>query len=60
MPISILDGNAFAIMGQARRELINLGREAEVETLLAEMKSGDYNNLLQVLFKWFPDAEVAD
>lgn len=60
MPISIQDGNAFAIMGQARRELINLGREAEVETLLAEMKSGDYNNLLQVLFKWFPDAEVAD
>ena len=60
MPISIQDGNAFAIMGQARRELINLGREAEVETLLTEMKSGDYNNLLQVLFKWFPDAEVAD
>lgn len=60
MPISILDGNAFAIMGQARRELINLGREAEVETLMAEMTSGDYNNLLQVLFKWFPDAEVAD
>jgi len=60
MPITILDGNAFAIMGQARRELINLGREAEVETLMAEMTSGDYNNLLQVLFKWFPDAEVAD
>lgn len=60
MPISILDGNAFAIMGQARRELINLGREAEVETLMAEMTSGDYNNLLQVLFKWFPDAEVAN
>lgn len=60
MPISIQDGNAFAIMGQARRELINLGREAEVETLMAEMTSGDYNNLLQVLFKWFPDAEVAD
>jgi hypothetical protein len=60
MPISILDGNAFAIMGQARRELINLGREAEVATLMAEMTSGDYNNLLQVLFKWFPDAEVAD
>ena len=60
MPISILDGNAFAIMGQARRELINLGREAEVETLMEEMTSGDYNNLLQVLFKWFPDAEVAN
>jgi|APGre2960657505_1045072.scaffolds.fasta_scaffold71824_2 hypothetical protein len=60
MPISILDGNAFAIMGQARRELINLGREAEVATLMAEMTSGDYNNLLQVLFKWFPDAEVAN
>ena len=60
MPITILDGNAFAIMGQARRELINLGREAEVETLMAELTSGDYNNLLQVLFKWFPDAEVAD
>lgn len=60
MPITILDGNAFAIMGQARRELINLGREAEVETLMAEMTSGDYNNLLQVLFKWFPDAEVAN
>ena len=60
MPISILDGNAFAIMGQARRELINLCRDAEVETLMAEMTSGDYNNLLQVLFKWFPDAEVAN
>jgi hypothetical protein len=59
MSVVITDGNAFAIMGVGRRELINIGREDEVDQFIEEMTSGDYDNLLRTLFKWFPDAEVA-
>jgi hypothetical protein len=46
------DGNAFAIMGafsrQARREGWN---KAEIDEVLDEARSGDYNHLLQTFMK---------
>jgi len=45
-----LDGNAFALMGtfaeQARREDWT---KAEIDEVLTECKSGDYNHLLRTL-----------
>jgi hypothetical protein len=58
MSILITDGNAFAIMGEGRRELIRLGRENEIDAFINEMTSGDYVELLQTFTKWFPDAEI--
>jgi hypothetical protein len=46
-------------MGVGRRELINTGRENEVDQFIEEMTSGDYDNLLRTFFTWFPDAAVA-
>jgi hypothetical protein len=45
------DGNAFALMGLARSLAKQLG--LEVEPILAEMKAGDYENLIQVFDKHF-------
>jgi|688.fasta_scaffold07295_12 hypothetical protein len=59
MSVIVRDGNAFAIMGVGRRELINTGRENEVDQFIEEMTSGDYDNLLRTFFTWFPDAAVA-
>jgi hypothetical protein len=42
------DGNAYAIMGYVSRLLKECGRGAEVKSVLDEMKSGDYENLLKV------------
>ena len=53
------DGNAFAIIGVGRRELEKQGRYDEVAAFSAEMMAGDYDHLLQTMFKWFPDAEIA-
>lgn len=58
MAISIIDGNAFAIIGAGRRELQKQKRNDEIETFTAEMTAGDYNHLLQTLLKWFPDLEI--
>ena len=48
------DGNAFALMGHAK----NLGRQigmisGEIEMMLNDMKSGDYNHLVSVFDKHF-------
>lgn len=58
MGIKITDGNAFAIIGAGRRELEKLGRGDEVAKFTEEMTSGDYDNLLQTLIRWFPDADL--
>ncbi len=60
MAILLSDGNAYAIMAVGRRELVNTGRGDEVKQFIEEMTSGDYDHLLQTLFKWFPDAELAE
>lgn len=58
------DGNAFALMGYARRwfnelkdfllfQLKFADQEVSAKTIIEEMMSGDYENLLQVLEKYF-------
>lgn len=60
MAIMLTDGNAFAIIGAGRRELERTGRHDEVAAFTAEMTAGDYDHLLRTMFRWFPDAEVAE
>lgn len=59
MAITLTDGNAFAIIGAGRKELAAQGRSDEISQFTAEMTSGDYDNLLQTMLRWFPDLEVA-
>lgn len=48
------DGNAFAILGNARRAAIKAKWDkAEVDRVLQEAMSGDYNHLLQTIMKHF-------
>jgi hypothetical protein len=46
-------GNAFYLMGTAQ----NLAKQLDLdkETIIAEMTSGDYENLLQVFDSYFGD-----
>ena len=47
------DGNAFAILGRARRALKSGGRSDLIDTFYEEATSGDYDNLLQTCMKYF-------
>ena len=48
------DGNAFAVMGDARKAARKAGwTRAEVEEYLKEAMGGDYNHLLAVTMKYF-------
>lgn len=47
------DGNAFAILGRARRALRRGGRADLVETFTKECTSGDYDNLLATCARYF-------
>ena len=48
------DGNAFFLMGYARQFSKQLGKNAEeIQVLIEEMTSGDYENLLQVFDREF-------
>ncbi len=45
-----IDGNAFAIMGTFRRQAKKEGwTDEEIEVVMTEAKSNDYNHLLQTL-----------
>ncbi len=47
------DGNAFAIIGAARKALKEAGySQEEVEQYTKEAKSGDYDHLLAVTMSW--------
>jgi len=45
------DGNAFALMGMARKWAKQLGKDGKA--IMAEMQSGDYEHLLAVLEREF-------
>ena len=45
------DGNAFVLMGYAKRFAKQLDLDADV--IIKEMKAGDYENLLQVFDNYF-------
>lgn len=48
------DGNAFAILGEARRAAKKAGwSQDEIDKMLQESMSGDYNNLLATVSKYF-------
>jgi hypothetical protein len=55
-PVLVLigqDGNAFAILGKARRALQLAGRNDEWGAFQAEATSGDYDHLLATVMDWF-------
>jgi hypothetical protein len=45
------DGNAFAILGKARRVAIK--HKLDWDAIQAEAMSGDYNHLLATMMKYF-------
>lgn len=47
------DGNAFNILGEARRALRLAGRGDEWAAFEADATSGDYDHLLATLMRWF-------
>lgn len=48
------NGNAFAIMGEARRVAKKAGwSEDEIEAVTDEAMTGDYDHLLQTMMKHF-------
>ena len=52
------DGNAFALMGYAMQFSKQMGIDSK--PIIAEMKSGDYENLIEVFDKYFGDYVVLE
>ena len=52
------DGNAFALMGSAKRLAKWLGLDSD--KILSEMRSGDYENLIKVFDKYFGDFVILE
>jgi hypothetical protein len=47
------DGNAFAILGRVRQEMIRNSVPAEdIQKFMEEARSGDYDNLLNTCMRW--------
>jgi hypothetical protein len=51
-------GNAFFLMGQANRFARDLGLDGD--TIINEMKSGNYENLVQVFDRYFGDYVILE
>lgn len=58
MAIQIQDGNAFSIIAAGTKELKRQGRRDEIKAFTAEATSGDYDNVIQTLLRWFPDEDI--
>lgn len=55
------DGNAFVLLGLASRLAKEMGyKKSEVDKLLDDMKSGDYENLVNVLDSEFGDILILE
>ena len=52
------DGNAYALMGMAKRYANQLGLDAEL--IINDMKSGDYENLIQVFDDYFGEIVILE
>ena len=52
------DGNAYALMGMAKRYANQLGLDAEL--IINDMKSGDYEHLIQVFDDAFGDFVILE
>jgi len=51
-------GNAFFLMGQAGQYARQLGLDSDA--IIAEMKSGNYENLIQVFDRYFGDYVILE
>ena len=51
-------GNAYCLMGYAREFAEQLGLDDEA--IIAEMKSGDYENLVETFDKYFGDIVILE
>jgi hypothetical protein len=51
-------GNAFFLMGQAGQYARQLGLDGDA--IVAEMRSGDYENLVQVFDRYFGDYVILE
>ena len=61
IPLVGQDGNAFAILGRVKRIMRRAGLpESEWEAFHAEATSGNYDNLLLTVMKWFSVDEQLD
>ena len=56
--LTVPDGNAFALMGSAKRLANWLGLDSD--KILSEMRSGDYENLIKVFDKYFGDFVILE
>lgn len=54
------DGNAFALMAYAKRFATQLGWKDRGSSLINEMMSGDYENLLQVFDNAFGEFVILE
>ena len=55
------DGNAFALMGYAKRFARQLKMSsAEAERIVYQMQSGDYENLINVFDKYFGEFVILE
>ncbi len=54
------DGNAFALMGYAKRFATQLGWEDKGAALINEMMEGDYEHLLEVFDNAFGDFVILE
>mgnify|MGYP001186996772 CR=1 FL=1 len=52
------DGNAFALLGQAKRYARQL--DMDFDLIRREMTSGDYENLLKVFDRYFGDFVILE
>jgi len=52
------DGNAFVLMGMAKRYAKQLGLDADL--IINDMKSGDYEHLIQVFDEHFGDFVILE
>ena len=51
--LSGADGNAFSIIARGTKALRRAGRASEIDAFTTEARSGDYDHVLQTMFKWF-------
>jgi hypothetical protein len=62
IPLVGEDGNAFSILGRVQRIARRAGLTAdEIEAFRTEATSGDYDNLLLTVMRWFSvDSDYED
>lgn len=53
IPLVGEDGNAFSILGRVSRAMKRAGIHSEWDEFHKEATSGNYDNLLMTVFRWF-------